>query len=201
MAKELSSYRHPKHDEIAALVRDGWNDRAVARQLNVHNRAVTRVRDIEGVSHRTNRTSREDKLARFSSGPDKEGHTGWTGRRSRSSGVPVIRHLKVQLPASHVAFEQRTGRPPVGMVKAECGQDHCLTPAHVSDEIERRNVRGQERALYGLDPVPWATCPKGRHAWDDHGRFQPDLSPYCKGCNTETAARVRLARKQEAASA
>lgn len=200
MTKKLSSYRHPKHDAIVELVREGLADNAVAIRLNVHRRAVTRVRDIEGISHRTNGTSREDKLARFITGPDPEGHTGWTGRRG-SSDVPVIRHMKIQQPASHVAFEQRTGRPPVGMVKAECGRDHCLTPAHVSDEIERRNVRGQERALYGLEPVPWDTCPKGRHQWGEHGRFQPDLSPYCKGCNTETAARVRLAKRQEAVSA
>lgn len=197
MKKEPGSYRHPKHSEIATLVRDGWKDRAVAIHLGVHNRAVTRVRDIEGVTHHNNSTTKEAKLERFSF-TETGGHTGWSGRRA-TSGAPVIRHLKVQIPASHVAFEQRTSRPPVGMVKAECGRDYCLTPAHVSDEIERRNVRGQERALYGLDPVPWATCAKGAHAWGEHGRFQPDLTPYCKGCNTERAVRVRTARKAEAA--
>lgn len=199
MTKEPSSYRHPKHDEIAALVRQGWTDNAVAIHLKVHKRAVTRVRDIEHVPHRTNSTTREQKLDVFTTPMDADGHTGWTGRRG-TSGVPVIRHRKVQMPASHVAFEMRTGRPPVGMVKAECGRDHCLTPAHVSDEIERRNVRGQERALYGLEPVPWTTCPKGLHQWDESGRFQPDLSPYCKGCNTLVAARVRDAKRQEAMS-
>jgi hypothetical protein len=199
MKKEPSSYRHPKHDQIAELVRAGARDRAVAAQLGVHNRAVTRVRDILGISHhRNNATTREAKLARFSTPVDDGGHIGWTGRRA-TSGAPVIRHLKVQIPATHVAFEQRTGRPPVGIVKAECGRNYCLTPAHISDEIERRNVRGQERALYGLDPVPWTTCPKDLHEWDKHGRFEPDLTPYCKGCNSERAARVRAARKAEAA--
>jgi hypothetical protein len=200
MKKEPSSYRHPRHSEIAQLVRDGWKDSAVAAHLGVHNRAVTRVRDIEGVRHHDNSTTEVAKLDRFSA-PVSGGHTGWTGRRSTSSGTPVIRHLNVQIPASHVAFERRTGRPPVGMVQPECGHKHCLTPAHVSDEIERRNVRGQERALYGLDPVPWTTCPKDVHNWEEHGRFQPNLTPYCKGCNTERAARVRAARKAESTSA
>lgn len=199
MKKEPSSYRHPKHDDMAALVRDGWADSAVAAHLGVHNRAVTRVRDIEGIVHRSNSTTKEAKLSRFSV-DERDGHTGWNGRTA-NSGVPVIRHLKVQIPASHVAFELRTGRPPVGIVMSECGWDHCLTPAHVSDEIERRNVRGQERALYGLDPVPWDVCSKGLHEWGEHGRFQPDLTPYCKGCNSERAARVRQAKRQEAASA
>ena len=199
MKKEPGTYRHPKHDAIAEMVKNGWKDRAVAAHLGVHNRAVTRVRDIEGVLHHNNSTTKEAKLDRFTvAGTD--GHTNWTGRLG-TSGAPVIRHLKVQIPASHVAFELRTGRPPVGIVKAECGRDHCLTPAHVSDEIERRNVRGQERALYGLEPVPWKTCAKGTHAWAEHGRFQPDLTPYCKGCNTERAGRVRRAKRQEAASA
>ncbi len=199
MNQEHGSYRHPKHDEIAALVNAGVNDRAVARQLGVHNRAVTRVRDILGVRHHNNSTTKEAKLARFIAAVDADGHTGWTGRKA-TSGAPVIRHLKVQIPASHVAFELRTGRPPVGLVKAECGRGYCLTPAHISDEIERRNVRGQERMLYGLDPVPWGLCPKELHTWEDSGRFQPDLTPYCKGCNTERAARVRNAQKAEAGS-
>lgn len=200
MKKEPSSYRHPKHDQIAALVQAGAKDRVVAAQLGVHNRAVTRVRDILGVSHHRNGTTKEAKLSRFITAEDNAGHTGWTGRKA-TSGAPVIRHLRVQIPASHVAFENRAGRPPVGIVKSECGRDYCLTPAHVSDEIERRNVRGQERALFGLDQVPWSTCPKGSHAWTEHGRFQPDLTPYCKGCNTERAGRVRRAKKLEASSA
>lgn len=199
MTKKLSTYRHPKHDAIALLVRAGWKDSAVATALGVHNRAVTRVRDLIGVAHHDNSTSKQDKLERFSQ-PEAGGHTGWSGRLG-TSGAPVIRHLKVQIPASHVAFELRTGRPPVGIVKAECGRGHCLTSAHISDEIERRNVRGQERALYGLEPVPWNTCAKGKHPWAEHGRFQPDLTPYCKGCNTERAGRIRRAKRQEAASA
>lgn len=200
MTKKPGSYRHPKHDAIAELVLAGEKDRAVAAQLGVHNRAVTRVRDILGVKHHNNSTTKEAKLERFSTSPDADGHVGWTGRIA-NAGAPAIRHLKVQIPASHVAFELRTGRPPVGIVKAECGRAHCLAPTHLSDEIERRNVRGQERALYGLEPVPWSTCPKGTHEWDEYGRFQPNLTPYCKGCNTERAARTRRARKLEAASA
>lgn len=199
MEKEPGPYRHPKHDQIAALVLAGAKDRAVAAQLKVHNRAVTRVRDILGLRHHNNSTTKEQKLERFRTPEDAAGHTRWTGRKA-TSGAPVIRHLGVQIPASHVAFELRTGRPPVGIVKAECGQDYCLTSAHISDEIERRNVRGQERALYGMEPVPWKRCPKGSHQWAEHGRFQPDLTPYCKGCNTERAGRVRRARKLEAAA-
>ncbi|AMD42780.1 hypothetical protein SEA_XKCD426_39 [Streptomyces phage Xkcd426] len=197
MIKERSTYRHPKHDAIAALVTAGVKDNAVAAQLGVNRRAVARVRDILGLRANTNSTTKEAKLAKFAVGPNADGHTGWTGRTA-TSGAPVIRHLRVEMPASHVAFEQRTGRPPVGIVKAECGQHDCLTPSHISDELERRAVRMQERALHGLDPQPWDVCSKGLHTWDESGRIQPDLTPYCCTCNTERAARVRKAKKQEA---
>ena len=195
MKKERSAYRHPKHDDIAELVLQGMKDCDVAEQLGTGRRAVARVRDILGVEPRVNGTSREEKLARFSVVQD-DGHTGWTGRRTKS-GTPSIRHRGIEIPASHVAFEQRTGRPPVGIVKAECGTDRCLTPAHVSDELERRDLRMKERSLAYLPPQPWDICSKGTHTWDEGGRIQPDLTPYCCACNTERVLRSRQWKAEE----
>lgn len=142
---------------------------------------------------RRNRTTPQQKFASRAV-LREDGHTGWTGRRA-TNGAPAVRQGDRSFPASHVAFQSRAGRPPVGHVKPECGYPNCLTGEHLSDDIERRKVRGQERALYGLDPVPWDVCPKGRHSWDAHGRFEPDLTPYCQGCNTD---RVRAGRKAAA---
>lgn len=192
MTKEHSKYRHPKHDEIAEMLHAGAGDRATAERLEVNYRTVVRVRDIIGLPRRTNSTSKEDKLAKFSKQAGE--HTGWTGRRTRE-GKPSLRHLNAVVPASHVAFEMRTGRQPVGIVMAECGFQHCLTPAHVTDEIERRTIRMQERALYGLDPQPWTVCPKGLHQWAEDGRLRTDLEPYCKSCHRTTLQAVRDARK------
>lgn len=187
-----TDYRHRRHDEMARLVREGLTDTAVAAQLKVDRRAVARVRQILGMSPMTNSTSMADKLDRFSDEPDAQGHVRWNGRRG-TGGAPAIRHLGKELPAAAVAFERRTGRRPVGICRADCGVKHCVADAHVMDDLERRHVRGQERAVWGLDPKPWDECPEG-HGWDAYGRFEPDLTPYCKQCNTERAARSRAAR-------
>lgn len=196
MVKERSSYRHPKHDDMVALINQGLKDYAVAQQLGVTRRSVSRVRDILGVKARTNSTTRQDKVARFSTVPDAGGHVHWTGRRSKSNR-PVIRQLGVEEPATHVPFEAKYGRPPVGIVKAECGVTDCLTPEHLGDELTRRRNRMMERLLSGMAPVPWDVCPAGVHGWDEHGRFEPNLSPYCKGCNTERVNKSRRDRKVE----
>lgn len=200
MYKERSSYRHPKHEEIVERLTNGASNKSIAAEMKVDKRAVMRIRDILGMKRHPNHgTSMDEKLAKFGTEPDADGHTGWTGRRA-TSGAPVVRHRGIELPASHVAFQQRTGRLPVGFVRAECGVHDCLTPSHVGDENERRTVRMQERAMYGLDPKPWDICPKGLHPWDTCGRIEPDLSPYCKECTNDRAARARTraAKKEEA---
>lgn len=135
------------------------------------------------------RLSPAEKLAGRSSEPDQDGHVMWLGSRGHH-GRPVMKHLGKDLPAAAVAFELRTGRKPVGTTRADCDVLHCVAPAHVLDDIERRHVRGQQRAVHGLDPVPWDECPAG-HGWDVHGRIEPDLTPYCKQCTTDRARRSR----------
>lgn len=195
MNSSHNGYRHAKHDAIVRLLREGRTDKGIASELKVDRRAAARVRRMLGMGPRTNATTAGDKLDRFSTEQDVDGHVTWTGRRSRS-GTPQIRHLGKEIPAAAVAFIRRTGRPPVGSVRSDCGTLHCVAPAHVLDDVERRAVRMHERALYGLEPQPWTECPQG-HGWDAHGRVEPDLTPYCRACNTDRARRVQLARTDE----
>jgi hypothetical protein len=129
------------------------------------------------------------KLAAHSSQPDAAGHVTWDGRRGHH-GRPVIKHQGRDVPAAAVAFEQRTGRQPVGICRADCDVRHCVAPDHVLDDIERRTVRLQLRQVYGWDK-PWDVCPSAGHSWDEHGRVEPDLTLYCRACNTERARRTR----------
>lgn len=134
------------------------------------------------------------KLAQDSSQPDQAGHVTWTGRRSHHQDRPIIKHQKRVIPVAAVAFELRTGRRPVGMCRADCDVRHCVAPEHVLDDIGRRQVRLQVRELYGWDG-PWDVCPSAGHPWDEHGRVEPDLSLYCKACNTVRVVRNRTKSK------
>lgn len=202
MNKELScsakqsreKYRHPQHDAIVQLVQRGMNDVTVASTLGVGRRAVARVRDILGLDPARDTTTEEEKLSRGLMPVDDQGHTGWSGRYT-TSGVPMISHRLAEVSASHIAFRQRTGRDPVGLVKADCGVRDCLSPGHLTDELDRRKLRMFERELLGRAPQPWDTCPRGLHSWDEHGRLQPNLKPYCAPCETERTMRNRAAKK------
>jgi hypothetical protein len=200
MTKEHSSYRHPRHDEIARLIRAGHSDSAVYVRTGVNRTSVARVRRIIGYVAYDPSTSKEDKLARFTTPPDRDGHMYWTGR-TNSSGSFVIRHRGKPMVATHVAFEQRTGRRPEGVVKAECGDIRCVNPDHLADGRERQTIRQQMRILSGLPPQPWDTCPAGLHSWDEGGRIQGDLTPFCQRCNTERSAEQRKARREEVTTA
>ena len=126
------------------------------------------------------------KFARFCEPADAEGHVGWSGRRAHQ-GRPVIRHGGRDVQAVYVAFEQRTGRKPVGMCRADCDIRHCVAAEHVVDDLERRDLRLQLRAVYGR-PAHWDVCPSG-HSWLEDGRVEPDLTLYCRACNTDRMRR------------
>lgn len=133
------------------------------------------------------------KLVRHSSRPDTAGHVTWSGRRGRH-GAPLIRHNGRETPAAAAAFQQRTGRTPVGMSRADCGVQYCIAPDHVQDDLERRHVRLQLRSVYGW-MQPWTACRDG-HSWEDHGRVEPDLTLYCRACNTNRARGRRRAERK-----
>lgn len=183
-------YRHHRHDDIVRLIQDGLSNKAVALELRVDRRAVVRIRAELGIQcPHPNATSRDAKVDRYAVTLDT-GCVAWTGRLS-TSGAPTIRHNGRELPAAHVAFERLYGRPPVGAVKVVCDLPRCLNPRHMGDELTRRSERMMERAVVGMPMRPWDVCPKGLHSWESDGRIEPNLTPYCKSCNTLRAARSR----------
>lgn len=192
--RKRNTRRHRLHDLIVAAIEAGGTNVGIAADLGCNKRAVARVRTIIGHEPHPRTTTPLQKVAARSV---REGdHVGWNGRRG-ASGAPSIRIHDTSMPATHVVFQDRAGREPVGIVQSECGFPHCLNGWHLSDEVERRRVRLQERALYGMDE-PWDICPKGLHDWDTWGRIEPSsLSLYCAKCNTERAARSRAARQAE----
>lgn len=186
----------PRLAEAAALLLAGQPVKTVATELNIRWGTVRDIRRNLGLRPKNRLVPVDEKYDMYAGPEEPGGHRFWTGRRG-PSGTPVVRVAGKVVPAAAVAFERRTGRRPLGMCRAECGEQHCIAPAHVADERERRTVRQQERALYGLDAQPWDVCPAGKHGWDEHGRIAPapSLDAYCAGCNTERARALRARKK------
>lgn len=65
-----------------------------------------------------------------STSPLKGGHTAWTGAPKTSFQGQVYT-------PKQLAFTVDRGRPPLGIVRSECGITECVLPAHIADVAER----------------------------------------------------------------
>lgn len=102
-------------------------------------------------------------------------HLGWTGSR-------WLRFGGVTYQGARLAFMLRTGREPVGIVKADCDVRGCVALAHVEDQAGRQRNRMQLRALMGMPAMP-AECQQG-HDQAQFGRIQRNGFRYCHACQT-----------------
>lgn len=183
------SKQHPSHNRIVELIRAGKSDRSICERLRVSRKYIRQVRLDSGVEVFSKTRSIEDQLARFCSVEGPDGHVWWTGSVS-TSGVPRVRINGKETPASHAIFERRTGRKPQGYVRTDCGLKHCVAPRHLMDDIERRKIRLQTRALLGY-PDHWTVCPACGSDWETEGRVEDKLTLYCRRCTTQRAQRNR----------
>lgn len=177
-------YRHPKHDLAAELLRQGVTVQDTAARVGMARSAVRRVRALENIPPSPRTVPIGDKLAASTVWLDETDHAVWSGKRNH--GTPVIRHRGGERSAAGVAYETARGRAPYGIAKSEChldgGPEHCMNPAHILDERDRQTERRQLRMLYGYGPTA-DFCEAG-HDQDEHGKLEPDLTPYCGLCNT-----------------
>ncbi|GHA94137.1 hypothetical protein [Streptomyces chryseus] len=177
-----ASRPHPRDAEIRALLRHMSNNQ-IALELKVDRAAVRRIRGEAGIAYvPPKHTSAEEKWAGLVREVDG-GHLEWLGERAGRSGTPVMRFREKSVSPAGIAFTKRTGRAPVGQVRAECEFRHCVAPAHVDDEPGRLHVRQQLRAITGAPERP-KVC---RHGHDQavHGRLEPDGAPYCGVCKRD----------------
>lgn len=174
---------HPRDGEIRALLAV-MSSEAIAKRLGVDRVAVRRIRKDAGITYTPVRpTTPEEKWSALLR-PVEDGHTEWTGERAGRSGTPVMRFRERSVSPAGLAFRARTGRDPVGQVRAECGYPHCLTPDHVDDERGRQETRRLLRYVKGGTERP-ATCRHG-HDQAEHGRYEPDGTAYCEACKRES---------------
>lgn len=183
---------HPKDAEIRELLHKGLSSDAIARQIRVDRAAVRRIRGLVGIpSPEQQPLSLEEKWQERTREVEG-GHLEWTGERVNASRTPVMRYRGKTHTAAAIAFRRRTGRDPVGHVKAECDLQQCVTPAHVEDEPGRTRLREQLRLLLGMGERP-KSCRRG-HDQAEHGRLLPDGVAYCHLCQGHGRAASEGAR-------
>lgn len=181
--------QHPLRDWVVEQIRAGRSDRSIHDQAGVNRKVIRSIRQETGVNVFSRTKSIEEQLTLYCVGPCPNGHVLWTGSVS-SSGAPRIRINAREVPASHAIFEQRAGRSAVGHVRADCDVKHCVAPGHLMDDLERRKVRLQTRALLGY-PDHWDFCETCSSSWEHEGRVEEKLSLYCRRCTTMRSQRNR----------
>jgi hypothetical protein len=183
---------HPKEGEVRALLAT-HSSKHIAAELGMDPRTVRRIREAAGIPYTPaprGYATAEDKWAAHVRPVDGD-HLEWTGERATSSRTPVMRFRGRSMSPAGVAFRKRTGRDPVGQVRAECEFPQCMNPAHVQDEPGRQALRLTLRRIKGL-PDPPAVCPNG-HDQARHGRLESDGTPYCEACKQESKRAARAA--------
>lgn len=181
--------QHPKRRDIVSRLVRGESDHGIGRALGVDRHVVATVRKEVGIAVFSQSTPVEEQLRRGCGQPDAAGHVFWEG-----PGDPTrtarIRFHNSELVVSHLLYQQRTGKPPVGQVRPSCGEKRCIAPGHLTDDIERRKARLLLRAVYGM-PKHWDTCGRCGSSWDEEGRVEDSLTLYCRRCTADRARRNR----------
>lgn len=184
-------------DDIARLLHEGHSNTAIARQLHVDRTTVRRTRTAIGLppsNHGYPQGLSLEDTWQTRTQPVDGGHLQWTGAHN-ACGVPGLTYHGTWHSARAIAFTLRTGRDPVGYVKAECDHPDCVAPGCVDDEQGRQRTRAAMRAVLGMPPRP-TTCPAG-HDQTVHGRLDSRSVHYCAACN-HTATNASAARRNAA---
>jgi hypothetical protein len=140
--------------DVAELLRAGYSDRAIARQLNVdRQKTVAPARAALGQPHPQPRAPRStEDLFWLRVQIRDDGHMTWTGTRN-SYGTPVLKvggRQGVNSTAYQVAFRIANGREPEGTVGPGCGVDHCVAPACQADRVTRAENRKVDALYAGI---------------------------------------------------
>lgn len=184
--------RHPKHDEIVRLLREGLSNAEVVRRLRCDKNRVAQIRAEESIPGPHDPRSLIQKW-RERAVEGEDGHMSWTGKHN--NGTPVVRHDGHDHSARAIAFTMRTKRAPEGNTLPDCGWFPCVAPAHMQDSRERTEIREQVRFLRGL-PVRNGTCKRG-HDQTVYGRYDAAGTSYCASCGVTKRAAC-TARKRAA---
>ncbi|MDX3314700.1 hypothetical protein P1S61_37735 [Streptomyces sp. ME08-AFT2] len=166
--------------DILAMLRDGYSNLRISRELRVDKSRVARLRREHGLPQVALQPLTLEQKWASKTRPVDGGHLAWGGERNTSAGTPTMRYKEASYSPAAIAFEIRHGRTPQGYVKAECGYPHCVAPDHVDDEAGRQQARMKLRAERGISDLP-STCISG-HDLTEHAKLEADGRAYCGMC-------------------
>lgn len=138
--------------DVAELLRAGYSDTAIARQLGVDRaKTVARARAALGLpKHKPGTTpaaTPEDLFWRRVK-PTDDGHMEWTGYITHTT--PALRHNGHLITAYRVAFRIANGRNPEGYALPSCGRDGCVKPGHHADRVDRAREKRVDALYTGI---------------------------------------------------
>ncbi|MEV5140325.1 hypothetical protein AB0K71_06050 [Streptomyces syringium] len=180
-------------DEIAALLRQGLTNTAIAQQLPVSRQQVAQARrDLRIPDVPRQKSTLEEKWGARTQRVEG-GHIMWTGERS-ASGSMVFWHCSKSYTAHRVAFLIKHGRWPVGVARTSCAYRGCVAPDHTDDEVGRRRTYEQLRYIAGYSAPP-ATCVHG-HDQGEHGAFTAEGHSFCRRCQVAHNRKAKERRRR-----
>jgi hypothetical protein len=132
--------------DVAELLRAGYGDRTIARQLAVSIGTVERARAelaIPAGRPGPKATGSAADLFWRRVQPTPDGHLLWPGYTPRNGAV--IKHGGIRHSVHRTAFRIGHGREPNGRVTTGCDRPGCVHPRHVEDQT----MRNQYAAIFG----------------------------------------------------
>ena len=131
---------------IEELLRAGYSDKAIERQLHVSRRRARAIRTELGLpNHKPGykaAASPEDLFWRRAI-PTIDGHLLWPGYDPAQA--PSVRHGGRRHSVHRIAFRLAHTREPVGKVRGGCEVSGCVHPRHVDDQ----QIRDNYQAIFG----------------------------------------------------
>ncbi|MGN7139051.1 WhiB family transcriptional regulator [Streptomyces pseudogriseolus] len=147
---------------IVEQLRAGATYSQIIERIGVTAPTIVRVRRKYGLPRSTNKpvnpnTRSVAEALAVTTEPYGDGHTRWTGPLARRS---LLLHAEGRrFNARRLLFEQHHGRPPVGPVRSNCGEQQCITGAHLTDSILRSPTPKRTRARRTTKPAAERTTP------------------------------------------
>ncbi|MBZ6258819.1 WhiB family transcriptional regulator [Streptomyces olivaceus] len=121
------------------LLRAGASYSEITAELGITSPTIVRIRRQAGLpaSGRTGAPPSRSKAEALALHIEQygDGHARWTGPMAGRMAQLHAEHGRFN--ARRVVFEEHHGRPPVGRVRSNCGEQACIAGAHLIDNILR----------------------------------------------------------------